>query len=634
MPNSTQLDQDVIAMRSAELETPPPVHKDNMTATKSHLRRNSRSACTTSSTVLTCQSTPNSSFEHPESPALDYYRVQEEDVINECNVPSFCFAGWILSKLLSPHSPSKIDVFSPANDPSHLRDGYQQSSTNAVDRVPSQQTLLDDSLRLKLCFDDCEDEIHNEPSCSSTCQSSTDASDTARSPDHSEIIQIHNLLILASKYEDKDDLNAAISQIESYLYQAHFLSDQTSFFFECRRAAALHKLGCLQWKCGRYQLSLYALLEARNLYDSLIEECSIGSQDVSSNLQLASASVLVSTGRLHLSRGEGAAAMRCYRECVQRLSSMQSSYEQSESARVFAQACSGAGQVLLSQGKFSASLKRLKRALKVQLGYQGADIPVSREEISSLSFHTACVPLPEIAETLSHLGRLYEKQGSLHESMQCFSKSFGIYSMALGPNHADAADISNKLGRVLLRLGRFSEAEQAIRRAYQIFGNNLGQHHRNTSTAFLNLGMLYAYRGQHNRALDVYYRVLHIQHTLFGEEVHADLAITYHYIAESNEALFKLDKAIKYYREELRVLETTLHPYHLDIAKLLHHMAMVTMNAVDSDGNYLMLNECIGWLEEATEVYSHHNESNQFDEEIHCVQVSIQELQRRNGKLA
>ncbi|KAL7479014.1 hypothetical protein ACHAW6_004764, partial [Cyclotella cf. meneghiniana] len=387
-----------------------------------------------------------------------------------------------------------------------------------------------------------------------------------------------------------------------------------------RRASALHKLGCLQWKCGRYQLGSFALVEATNLYDRLIDDfsCRI-TPHVLSNLIFASSNTLISKGRIHLSNGEGAAAMQCYHECVHRLSSIQSSSYGTESARIFSQACLGAGRVLLAQGRLKASLKRFKRALTVQLGYQGADTPVSREDISALSFDEAHVPLPDIAETLSHLGNLYEEQNNVDQAMQCYTQSFQLYSRALGPNHVDTGEVSLKLGRIHHRLGHFYEARQAFRRAHQIFGNNLGQNHRNSHAALLYLGMLYASRGQHKQALNMYHRVLHAQRATFGRDGHADLALTFHCIATSNEAIFKLEKAIKYYEEELRILEKTLHPYHLDIAKLLHHMAMLTMNAVDNKGNYLMLNELINWLEKATEVYRHHNKSNTFHSELTCL---------------
>ncbi|KAL3774473.1 hypothetical protein ACHAWO_007622 [Cyclotella atomus] len=578
-------------------------------SSNSHLRRNSRSACTTSSTVLTLSS-PNSSFEDPSSPEkrdahLVYYDVQDDDGEN-CQAGYGCLGEWIINKF-SP--PSRKDAFSPAV--AHSPDSRYQRRINGIRHSVITPT------KLELTSTSCENDLTDGCSCSSTSESSLDSPYIVHKETTNPIMQLlENILSMASKAEDDCNINAAIGHLENYLYQLHH---HPNLSLTSKRAAVLHKLGCLQWQCGRYRLSLCALVEACAAFDSLIKD---SGSDVQPTLKLASADVLVSMGRLHLSKGEGAAAMHCYRECVHRLSSVQNQCDRAVSTRIFAQACNGAGRVLLAQGKPSPALKRFKRALKVQLGY-------NVEDIAAVSFNTARVPLQEIAETLSNLGRLYEEQNDLEMAMVCYFKSSRIISTALGPNHVDAGEVSNRLGRILHKLGRFSEADQAIRRAHQIFMNNLGEHHRNTAAAMLSLGMLYASQGKHKRAQTIYHQVLKVQHATFNGEVHADLALVFHCIATSYEGSFKLEKAIHYYNEELFVLKTCLHPYHLDIAKLLHHMAMVTMNIVDNDGNYLMLQESIEWLEEAAGIYQHHNQSNAFHKEMQYLNSSIQKLRSR-----
>ncbi|KAL3790344.1 hypothetical protein HJC23_002730 [Cyclotella cryptica] len=626
-------------MHSAQFVTPPREHREapGKMKMKSHVRRSSRSPCTTSSTVLTWQSSPNNNNEYPVTPTrldLSNCYIGRDDEHDESSVT--CFGEWFLRKLFSPSAFSKTDVFSFINnDPFHPKDSQESfkvsrnSNTEDADHLQSTQKPNEITpTRLELAWHAHDSDIHDGHSCLSTSpQPASDSGFASEQKEDVEMVQLQTLLSMASRHEDDCSLNDAIVCLEKYLYQLHCLLPQTNTVFECRKAAALHKLGCLQWKCGRYHLSLFALIEAIALYDRLIEGLSSGNTpDVFTNMILASSHTLISKGRLHLSRGEGAAAMQCYHECVRRLSSIQSSSDKSEAPRIFSQACLGAGRVLLAQGKMKSSLKRFKRALKVQLGYQGTETP---EEISALSFDAALVPLLDIAETLSHLGNLYETKNSLDQAMQCYMKSFQIYSTALGPNHVDTGEASFKLGRIHHRLDCSSEAKQAYRRAHQIFVNTFGENHRNSQAALLNLGMLYASRGRHKQALIMYHRVLQAQKTTFGVDTHPDLALTLHCIATSNEAIFKLEKAVQYYEEELRILEKTLHPYHLDIAKLLHHMAKVTMNAVDSKGNYIMLNESIRWLEKATEVYRHHNESNAFHNELRCLYASLRELRKR-----
>eukprot|EP00956_Cyclotella_meneghiniana_P028479 scaffold66328_cov66-Cyclotella_meneghiniana.AAC.2 len=587
--------------------------------TKSPSLKNIRSACTTSSTVLTYPSSPNSIVEVPRTPERSsispdsYYKEQDEN--DECEAPGVCFGGWVLNRIISPSRLSRNDAFTPSPESVDLR---HQSKIEGSDHPLS-------PTKLELALNTCED-LTDGLSCSSVSCHSLSSSSEAKHGE-SESILLESILSMASKSEKDCDFNAAVTHIENYLFESMNLSHQSTPGFEfrknLRKASALHKLGCLQWQCGRYQLSLSALVEACTIYDRLIDDTG-PSPLVLSKLTLASANVLVSLGRLHLSRGEGSAAMHCYRDCVQRLSPVQATCDRSQSARLFSQACVGAGRVLISQDKLSSASKRFKRALKVQLGYE-----MSFEEGHTLSLHSARVPLPDIAETFSHLGNLYVEQENLNQAKQCYTNSLQIYSISLGPNHVDTGNVSNKLGRIFQRLSRLPDAEQAFQRAHQIFLNNLGEYHRNTAAALLNLGMLYASQGKQKKAQTIYHRVLRCQQVTFNGEAHADLALTFHCIASSYEGSFKLDKAMKYYSEELRVLKATLHPYHLDIAKLLHHMAMVTMNIVDKEGNYLMLNESIDWLEEAFDVYKHHNALDAFQKELSYLQTSIRKLRKR-----
>lgn len=604
--------------------TPPREHCKNhsMATSKSPLRRNnSRSACTTSSTVLTFHSSPSNSFEEPRTPAQLHYYDDEDDDNESCEASGVCLGGWILNAFFSPSRAPKSDAFSPASDELH-----QQSVAHTEEVVHAIS-----SSKLKLDFDDDATDRLSCTSASCPSQASSNSCQSVNETHRSMLRLLEDILSMASKSEKECNVNSAIGHLENYLYQFQSLSQYTTPVFELKKAYVLHKLGCLQWQRGQYQLSLHALVEAYTIYNRLSEDCRFSntSSDVMemSNLVLACSNVLISLGRLHLSRGNGSAAMQCYHECVERLSSIQRRCDRSQSARIFSQACCGAGRVLFAQGRLASSLKRFKRALKVQLGYE-----VSCDAIADLSLSSACVPLSDIAETLSHLGKLYEEQNLFDLAMHCYTKSLQIYSISLGPNHVDIGEISLKLGRILRSIGRYCEADQAIRRAHQIFVNNLGEYHRNTLAALLNLGLLYASRGKHKRAQTIYHQVLHDQQATFNGEAHADLALTCHCIALSYEGSFKLDKAMKYYNEELLILQASLHPYHLDIAKLLHHMAMLTMNVVDNDGSYLMLNESIERLEEATEIYEHHNASNAFHRELTYLKSSIQRLYRRQNR--
>lgn len=593
-----------------------PSSSANIIYSSTTMRKNSRSACTTSSTVLTCTSSPSSydSLQSTSSSSiLDYSSTQYEDE----DEPYVCWSVFFLLDLLTRLGKKNAthNAFSDLLNEDHASKSQNTSEDD------SSVTPMNLNRRLDNCCDEDDQQTPLLPN---------------HRPHNSELLSnLQQLLQRSSQYESECNLNASITNLEQFIHQSQYLSNISDPFM-CTRSSVLHKLGSLQWKCGRYELSLYALIESMHLYERILYD----NNDYDSTkfqMVLESAHVLISTGRVYLSMGRGTSAMHCYHECVHRLSSIPSSFsvnsEESvlSSTRIFAQACVGAGRVLSSQGKLRGSLKRFKRALKVQLGYQGRDTPVSRDEISELEYSRVKVPLSDVAETLLHLGRLYEQRNNaLDRALVCHTQSFRIYSRVLGINHVDAGHASNNLGRVLQCLGRIAEAELALQRGYQILSNSLGQAHRSSCTALLSIGQLYASQGRHKKALEAFQRVLSAQRNVFGGDSHVDTASTLHCIASSYQSTFKLEKAMTYYRKEVNVLKTTLHPYHLDVAKTLYHMATVAMGAVNSNGEYLIPDESIEcWLVESMEVFQHHNIGGIFQSELFHLEASIQATQAR-----
>lgn len=266
----------------------------------------SRSECSTSSTVLTSQSSPISithcSFEcQPVDNKLvdtivDYHCEQDDDN-DRCQTNGVCFGRWIFNKMLYFESKRTNSPFLPT---------LQNDTIQALGR--------DNTTNLTLPSGTCDENIIDRLSC---CDS--------------KIMDSENTFSVASQCEDEGNAKASICYFETYLRQLQSLPQNYTPAIEFRKASVLHKLGCLQWQCGKYQLSLSALVESSAILDHLKEESSslYTSPDVVSNLALASANILISKGRLHLSRGEGAAAMQCYRECVRRLSSVKCDRSQS-----------------------------------------------------------------------------------------------------------------------------------------------------------------------------------------------------------------------------------------------------------------------------------------------------------------
>jgi len=615
-----------------------------------------RPACTTSSTILTYESAPYSPYSPYSLESLD--TPGDHPSGRDDDSTAYCWAGPMLKTIISLVSPQKPRCII---DSAHSK---QEAADNAASNLSpergmhSQECQLDFSVKsdqscaspsgvqdfptlpssssasdlpCKSLFHDLQPKIieqeqyQESPPIQAQDTLISDRGTTPRRRIHLTVSEhLEYLLNAASKYEAESDLEAAMSSLETYLHKSQQSLASPTFASDHSKATTLHKLGILQWKCGRYFFSEHILTDCIHLYQCLLDgdNPALNDQEMLSQLLLEIAHVFVSTGRVYLSKGEGEAAMQCYNDCVRHLSSIPRCGSTSiDSARIFAQACVGAGRALACQGKLKASLKRYKRALKVQLGYQAPLSPIEEGDISSLSVDEVKVPLNDVAETLSHLGRLYEQWDQLTLAMECHAKALSFYQAVLDPYSVDIGYASNNVGQMYLRLGRIAEAEKALKLSHQVFSQSLGRNHRNTADALLSLGQLYASRGQQKKALTTYKKVLRAEPAVFGHL----LAVTLHSIACCYEAMMRLDKALKYYQREVNIMA----PCHLHRAQLLHHMATIAMKAVDSNGDYVLLDQAADWLEEAAAIY-YNNESKSFDNDLLLhLEASIEETRRR-----
>ena len=574
----------------------------------------------------------------------DYDDCEEDsnDSSSEQQHTKDCWGGSVLNRMLSLLiTPTKNNALSYCEEsidqlPSDIKKGFESDDTCASPTQVQDFPLQPSSpLPCKQIFPDPPLVSHQDES--EVFQGQDFQRRLCHQEDDSGSISPKHFLIEAANHEAGCSFDDAIASLEQYLSHTQHLSGTS---FDHSRATTLHQLGILQWKCGRYFFSEHILLDCIHTFKTFLDgtnpyviQTADDPESMHRTLVLESAHVLISLGRVYLSKDEGDSALDCYDECVRRLSSIQGMNTKSRCSsrspssttpsRIFAQACVGAGRVLASQGRIKSSLKRYKRALKVQLGYQmdDPDSPVAREDIDALSRHDARVPVYDIAETLSHLGRLYEQKNDFDRSIECHVKALSFYRIVLDPYAVDIAYSSNNLGQLYLRLGYLDQAQEAFEMAYHAFSLRLGANHRNTAHALLSIGQLQASQGHHNKAVATFKRVLRAE-PVYGEL----LGVTLHSIACSYEATFRIDKALKYYQREVN-LRATLSPYHVNIARLLHHMAQIAMQAVDCNGDYLYLDQASNWLEEAAEIICEQNEGNSA--ELQQLESSIEDTRNR-----
>mmetsp|Transcript_25745 Transcript_25745/g.54409 ORF Transcript_25745/g.54409 Transcript_25745/m.54409 type:complete len:682 (-) Transcript_25745:42-2087(-) len=608
--------------------------------------KDGRSSCNTISTILTSESAPYT----PHSSRCEDLPYSPVTVIRDDSSDD-CWGGQVLMSILSRILPQKKHAISfneSFNSINSVKFANDNATTTVVESESIPNIVHDLSLPNQLALPSdlsCPD-LEKSPHTRQQLRENSELEDEAILPQnnstfpnkrnhHMPLIEkqhendledLYHYLHDASKQEAESEFDAAISNLEEFLDQSRSFTS-SSFYGEHLRAATLHKLGLCQWKAGRYFFSEHIFLDCIHMYQRLLDEDNLATDEPAlfSQLVLETAHVLVSAGRVYLSKGEEDAAMRCYNECVQHLSSIPKSTctvaAPITPERLFGQACVGAGRVYSLKGRLKSSLNRYKRALRTQLG-SSADSPVASDDISALPIHEARVPPSDIAETLSHLGRLYEQWNDLDRAMECHANALSIYKSELDPYAVDIGYASNNVGQLYLRFGRYDEAEEAFVTAHQVFSIRLGNNHRNTADALLSIGQLNASQGRHKKALSMFKRVLRAQPAVSGQL----LAVTFHSIAWSYEASYKLEKALKYYEQTLSVLDTAL-PCHLNRARLLHRMAKIAMQAVDSKGDYVLLDQALTWLEEAAEIYNH-NEGKAPIEVLH-LESSIEETRKR-----
>lgn len=114
-----------------------------------------------------------------------------------------------------------------------------------------------------------------------------------------------------------------------------------------------------------------------------------------------------------------------------------------------------------------------------------------------------CAEHPEIAHTLTTLGRVLSEQGKTEEAETCLLKALTMRRKLFGPNHAQVAESLHALGAFLHDQCRLQEAEPILRNAYAIRLQVLGPDSdlTNESLVLLALDLRCAHRAEEAEAL-------------------------------------------------------------------------------------------------------------------------------------
>lgn len=463
-------------------------------------------------------------------------------------------------------------------------------------------------------------------------QSETDQSQMERHERKAEELkQRDKLMKRAESHEARGEHGRALDCYYCCLEMDKTSSDENGVSFREREknvADTLHKIGVVKWKEGSYDASLETLHKSLDIYRRMqgvitADETELGANGIRTNCEAdALGGVLNSAGKVHLSRGNYAAAMKSFEEAHSLLMIAYGSNEDSASRRtrksqigndivrinhpLVALTTINIGTVHDARGKHSRAMRYFAEGLRSQRACLGNN-------------HV------DVAATLNSIGTVHERGGKHSQAMDCFTEALWIYRTCLGNNHVDVAVTLTNVGMVHAHWGEYDEAVKVYNEALAVTRSVLGPKHRNVASILHSIGQVHVARGgDQEEALKIYKDVLDIQRSVLGKN-HVDIAVTFDSIGAVFEAKGKLKRAQKCYSRALRVRRAALGGGHLFVAVTLDRLGRFHMERTGD------MDEATRRFAEAKALYKA-NRLSEDDDRLRLVAVNMSRI--RNLKIA
>ncbi|PSR53576.1 hypothetical protein AHMF7605_08565 [Adhaeribacter arboris] len=173
---------------------------------------------------------------------------------------------------------------------------------------------------------------------------------------------------------------------------------------------------------------------------------------------------------------------------------------------------------------------------------------------------------PQIIVDFRHAQNLYQQalrlqqEGEYHSSLMMFKKASQEYK-----EHrlwAKKLDCDNEFIQNLILLGRYNEA---LHKANQTLKESLSRAKGDPTGAYINLGNVYYEKGQYDKALAYFQKVLQYQRTKFGE-THPKVASTYINLGKVYFEKAEYAKALGFYQKALFIRHKFFKETHPVIA--------------------------------------------------------------------
>lgn len=446
-----------------------------------------------------------------------------------------------------------------------------------------------------------------------------------------ELKRREKLMTRAETHESRGEHGKALDCYYCCLEIDKTSSDEGGILFEEREkrvADTLHKIGVVKWKEGSYDTSLETLHKSLNIYRRMqgvvtADETELGANGIRTNLEAdALGGVLNSAGKVHLSTGNYAAAVKSFEEAMHLLVIAYGSNEDSASQRtrnsqrgndivrinhpLVALTTINIGTVHDARGKHSRAMRYFAEGLRSQRACLGDN-------------HV------DVAATLNSIGTVHERWGEHSQAMDCFTEALWIYRTCLGNNHVDVAVTLTNVGMVHAHWGEYDEAVKVYNEALTVTRSVLGPNHRNMASILHSIGQVHVARGgDQEEALKIYKDVLEIQRSVLGKN-HVDIAVTFDSIGAVFEAKGKLKRAQKCYSKALRVRRAALGGKHLFVAVTLDRLGRFHMERTGD------MDEATRRFAEAKALYRA-NRLSEDDDRLRLVAVNMSRI--KNLKIA
>ena len=125
---------------------------------------------------------------------------------------------------------------------------------------------------------------------------------------------------------------------------------------------------------------------------------------------------------------------------------------------------------------------------------------------------------PEVALTLTDLGRAWGELGQPAKARELLERALRINERAFGPDHPEVAATLTNLGNPRLKLGQPAKARELLERALRINERAFGPDHPQVAGTLTNLGGVWSELGQPAKAREALERALRTNERAFGPD--------------------------------------------------------------------------------------------------------------------